>query len=446
MTIVNKLNCLIAGSAGSGVAVMGSTISKALQQSGLNIFTTNDYPSLIKGGHNTNTIRCDNEKIYSQSHELDLILALNKDGVLFHQHKLTPDGGIIYDGERIKLEKSEEKRTDIKLISVPLFSIAVKAGDPIYLNTAALGAMFGVLGMDLQILNTLLQKAFAKKSAEVIQKNIEVAKAGFDYVLQNYAGQFKIKIEKMPQKNDEILVGGNDAACIGAIKAGVKFVAEYPMSPSSSVLHFMAAHERKYNLIVKHTEDEIAAMNMIIGAGFAGVRAMTATSGGGFSLMVEALGLAGLSETPIVALEVQRCGPATGLPTYTEQADLHFVLNAAQGEFPRVVIAPGDQEQCFYSTFQAFNIAERVQTPVIILSDKYVAESTATVKRFEHANLHVNRGKLMADEEMEKMQNFKRHELTEDGISPRCTPGQKNGCTYVHLMSTMRPAGLLKTR
>ncbi len=390
------------------------------------MFTYNDYPSLIKGGHNTITIRADSDNVFCQSHDLDLVLALNKDAALLHQNLLTSGGAIIYDGEKIVLTDAEKTRSGIKFISVPMLSIAVKAGNPIYLNTVGMGTLFGFLDMDLEILNALLRKAFASKGGLVISKNLEVAKLGFDYVKQNYAESFKIKIQKQSPKKD-VLISGNDAVCVGAIRAGVKFVAEYPMSPSSSVLHFMASHEREFGLIVKHTEDEIAAINMIIGASFAGVRSMTATSGGGFSLMVEGLGLAGLSETPIVILEVQRCGPATGLPTYTEQADLIFAINASQGEFPLVVVAPGDVQECFDYGFEAFNIAERVQTPVIILSDKYLGEATCTLPRFDDSKLRVDRGKIASDEMMEKAVNFKRYELTSDGVSTRCFPGQKNG-------------------
>lgn len=426
MALVNKLNCRIAGAAGAGVAVMGLTLSRALKASGLNVFTYNDYPSLIKGGHNMITIRADSDKVFCQSHDLDLVLALNKEGVMLHQHLLTSNGAIIYDGEKIVLTDEEKKRSDIKFISVPMLSIATNAGNPIYLNTVGMGTLFGFLDMDLEVLNSLLRKAFANKGEQVISKNIEVAKLGFDYVKQNYKEPFKIKIEKQALKKD-VLISGNDAVCVGAIKGGVKFVGEYPMSPSSSVLHFMAAHEREFGLIVKHTEDEISAINMIIGASFAGVRSMTATSGGGFSLMVEGLGLAGLSETPIVILEVQRCGPATGLPTYTEQSDLIFAINASQGEFPLVVVAPGDVQECFDYGFEAFNIAERVQTPVIILSDKYLGEATCTLPRFDDSKLRVDRGKIASDEQMSKAVNFKRHELTSDGVSTRCFPGQKNG-------------------
>jgi 2-oxoglutarate ferredoxin oxidoreductase subunit alpha len=220
---------------------------------------------------------------------------------------------------------------------------------------------------------------------------------------------------------------------VGAVKAGCKFVAEYPMSPSSSILHLMAGHEWDYGIIVKQTEDEIAAANMISAAAFAGARSMTATSGGGFSLMAEALGMMGMNETPCVIFNSQRCGPSTGLPTYTEQADLRSALHASQGEFPRVVIAPGDPAECYTEAVNAFNIAELVQAPVIVLLDKFLSETSLTVEDFRSIPAKVDRGKLMSDEQMEASPGFKRHAFTDDGISPRCLPGQKNG---IHVCSS----------
>ena len=258
-----------------------------------------------------------------------------------------------------------------------------------------------------------------------------------------------------------MLLTGNDAISLGAVKAGCKLVAEYPMTPSTSILHDMAAYAKDFNIIVKHTEDEIAAINMAIGAGWAGVRAMTGTAGGGYSLMVEALGMAGMCEIPVVCVEVQRPGPSTGLPTRTEQADLQFILHSSQGEFPRVVIAPGDYNECFYHTFQAFNLAEKYQLPVIVVSDKHLSESIQTVELFETKDLKVERGKLLSQKELDGLLeksreflaannggtmaqkgfgglaakenyispdgNFLRYKNTDDGISPRTLPGMPGG-------------------
>jgi 2-oxoglutarate/2-oxoacid ferredoxin oxidoreductase subunit alpha len=224
-----------------------------------------------------------------------------------------------------------------------------------------------------------------------------------------------------------ILISGNEAASVGAIKAGLKFVAEYPMTPSSSILSFMAANEYNYNIVVKHTEDEIAAVNMLCGSAMAGARSLTATSGGGFALMTEGLGMAGISETPFVIIESMRTGPSTGMPTYTEQSDLRFAIHASQGEFPRLICAPGDVDESFFETYKMFNLTDRTQTPGIILMDKHLSESSKTTKPFDTSKLKIERGKLMTDAQMQNTKDFKRYLVTEDGISPRSIPGQPNG-------------------
>ncbi|NUN11433.1 2-oxoacid:acceptor oxidoreductase subunit alpha [Candidatus Micrarchaeota archaeon] len=424
--IVNSLRIKFSGSAGTGVAVLGSSFAKCLQRHGLKVYSTNDYPSLIKGGHNTVFLRAEATDFFSHYdyNEIDVLITLNKEGALFHEKELTPGGAIVYDGDKIKFNEGELTRKDIKLVSVPLSAIATKNGGIIMLNTVALGAGMGLLGMDLDPLYKIIDHVFSKKGDAVIAQNKTCAKEGYDAVAS--FGDFKVKIQAIPVE-ERMLINGNDGACVGAIRSGVKLIAEYPMSPSSSILHFMAAHEREYKLVVKHTEDEIAAMNFIVGAGATGVRALTATSGGGFSLMVEALGLAGISETPCVVINAQRCGPSTGLPTYTEQADLRFALHASQGEFPRIVLAPGDLNDCFEVMGKAFNFAERVQTPCVVLIDKFLAETAYTIKPFDQKKIIVNRGKFYSDEDMAGRTDYKRHEFTEDGVSPRAIYGQPNG-------------------
>jgi len=233
-----------------------------------------------------------------------------------------------------------------------------------------------------------------------------------------------------------MVVSGNEAIALGAIQAGLKLFAAYPMTPSSAILSSLAKNEKKYNLVVKHTEDELAAMNLIIGAGFAGARAMTATSGGGFALMTEALGMAGIAEVPVVVIMGMRGGPSTGLPTWTSQGDLRFVLHASHSEFPRLVLAPGDAQECFYLTHQAFNLAEIYQLPVIILVDKYVQESWQSIPLFNTAKLQINRGKLLTQTQLAKRaaeEIFPRYQHTADGISNRALPGLAGG---IHIASS----------
>jgi len=414
---------------------MGALFAKCLQRAGLEVFATNDYPSLIKGGHNTHKIRAAPEPISCMVGRYDIIIALDKLTVELHASELTGGGAMIYDSDKVKDAASLAKRKDIVLIGAPFTELAVKAGGEIMFNTVALGAAMGLMHLDFAILEKLLTSIWARKGKKVVDANIAAARAGYEFV-KSQNGSFKIKIEEIKGKKPKLFINGNEASVVGAVKAGCKFVAEYPMSPSSSILHLMAGHDFDYGIIVKQTEDEIAAANMIAGAASTGVRAMTATSGGGFSLMSEALGLMGIAEIPCVIFDSQRAGPSTGLPTYTEQADLRFALHASQGEFPRVVIAPGDPLECFTESVNAFNIAELVQTPVIVLLDKFLSEASMTVQDFRDISVKISRGKLMSDEQMESSPGFKRYAFTEDGISPRCVMGQKNGlhvCTsYEH--------------
>lgn len=424
--MTNKINFIIGGEAGMGVTTIGNMFGKLLKNHGLNVITSNDFPSLIRGGHNFNYVRADSEPIYSPINRVDILVALNKETVMKHHEQLHEGGALIYDENKIKLAPGDLKRADIKIFPIPLSQLALKSGGEIFFNTVALGAACALIGIDFSMLEASMKQTWSRKGEEVVRKNTQAAREGFDALKAQLAEPFWIKITKIGE-DKKILLTGNDAACIGAVKAGVKMVAEYPMSPSSSVLHFMAAHEFSHEIVVKHTEDEIAAANMLAGAGAAGVRALTATSGGGFSLMVEALGMMGLSEIPAVIINVQRAGPSTGLPTYGEQADLKFTLSASQGEFPRLVVACGDVEESFWETVKAFNLADMVQTPAIVLLDKNLSDGYESTERYDASKVKIDRGKLLTEKDLEGVEGFKRFALTEDGISPRPVMGSKNG-------------------
>ena len=427
MAITNRVNFLVGGPAGAGVASVGTLFAKCLQRAGLFAFGTNDYPSLIKGGHNLYAVSVSPEPIHCLVGKPDIIIALDKKTVELHASALSEGGAIIYDSNKASSAQELAKRQDISYIGAPLTEMAGKAGGEIMFNTVALGAAMGILSLDFAILENMLGKIWARKGQAVVDANIAAARAGYDFSKSALPGPFKVKIEFV-KRDKTIFINGNEASVAGSLAAGCKFVAEYPMSPSSSILHLMAGHETEYDVVVKQTEDEISAANMIAGAGFAGARAMTATSGGGFSLMAEALGMMGMMEVPAVIFESQRAGPSTGLPTYTEQADLLTALHASQGEFPRVVVAPGDAQDCYVEAFNAFNIAELLQVPVIVLLDKYLSESSFTCENFSKLPLKVERGKLASDEQLASApQPFKRYEYTANGISPRSIPGQKNG-------------------
>ncbi len=412
------VNWKIGGEAGYGILSVGIMFGKLCTRNGLYAFYSSEFPSLVRGGHNAVQLIIKKEPALSQHFEVNLLVALNEETIKLHLNELSSDAAIIFDGKEINVKKMKIKKS-INLIDIPLTEIAVKHGKKIMRNTVSLGASVALLGLEFNELEQLIKEAFTGKKDALIPINIAAAKEGYNFI-KNRKINFNYKLTKQKNKNN-IFVNANDAFCLGAVKSGLKFVAEYPMTPSSSILSFMAAHELQCDIVVKQTEDEISAINAVIGAGFAGVRNLTATSGGGFSLMVEALGLSGMTETPIVILESQRPGPSTGLPTMTEQGDLTFILHASQGEFPRMILTPGDPQEAFEAGLNSFNYAERFQLPVIVLVDKYVSEGNATTKMFEAKNFKINRGKLL----LKAPKNYLRYKFTSDGISPRVLPGTK---------------------
>lgn len=423
--VVNKFSWKIGGEAGDGILNAGLMLfAKSCLRGGLYVFATAEYPSLIRGGHNNLDVRVEDKEIFSHVKQVDMLVALNKETVDKHSHKLVAGSGIIYDGDELKLDKNQFD-VDAKLYPIPLIKFANECGGKIMRNTVALGATIALLDFDLGLMNSVITDHFgAKKGSSVAEQNIKAAKLGYDYVKNNFQDDFGFELKKTENRR-RLFISGNEAVSIAAVKAGCKFFAAYPMTPASSILQSMASFEKSYNIVVKHTEDEIAAINMAIGASFAGARAMTATSGGGFALMTEGLGLAAQTETPLVIVEAQRPGPATGMATHSGQGDMRFVLHASTDEFPRIVMAPGDVEECFHLTIDAFNLADKYQMPVIILTDKYLGESYKTVDSFD-SKIIVDRGEIINDDDLLKG-GYKRYKITESGISPRSIPGQRNG-------------------
>lgn len=419
----NKISIKVGGPAGEGVFTIGLLLSKYFQRGGLNVIYTTDYPSLIKGGHNTCCIRAEDEEINAEVITHDVLVALDELTITEDLKYLNKNGVLICN------EKSDFKSDEYQVFKLPLTKL-LEGLDKRVSNTIAFGAVIGLMGEDGEMFKEAISGHFKKKKQNIIEQNIQAAEVGYKFskeICEKENIGFLGRIQKVENPlGKTIMMSGNDAAAIAAIKAGVKFVGEYPMTPSTSFLHHMAAHELDYNITTKQTEDELAAINTTIGASVAGVRAMTATSGGGFALMNEAIGFAGIAETPLVVFECMRGGPSTGLPTYTDQGDLKFVLNSSQGEFPMVVLAPGDVEECFYESFNAFNIADLIQTPTIVLLDKHLAASQFTCKKFNTSNLKIDRGKYIPLSN-EMLKHNKRHEFTNDGISTRYNPGQPGG-------------------
>jgi 2-oxoglutarate ferredoxin oxidoreductase subunit alpha len=411
------LNVMVGGEAGQGVQSVGFILAKVFARGGYYVFADQDYESRVRGGHNFYRIRVQESEVVAIAELIDILIALNKETIDLHQKELTPNGIIIFDNGRIK-----DVNSNSNLFGIPLGKIAEEeAGNKLMINTVALGAALGLVKYSPEVLEQVIREYFG--SGETGEGNVRAARAGYEYTQKNFNGDFDACLSPISDVK-RMLLNGNEAIALGAITAGCKFISAYPMTPASSIMEYMASKADEFGLVVVQPEDEIAAINMAIGASYAGVRAMTATSGGGLCLMVEGLGLAGITETPIVVVNAQRPGPAIGLPTRTEQGDLQFILHAAHGDFPRAVLAPATVEDCFWSTVKAFNLAEKYQLPVIILTDQYLASSYTTVNKFDLSSIVIDRGLLYSEDKIGESE-FKRHIITKTGISPRAFPGKE---------------------
>ena len=429
---INRLAWMIGGEAGYGIMVSGKAFSLACKRAGLWVFDYTEYPSLIRGGHNSYHVRVEPEPVMSQVHWVDLLVALDRVTVDQHFQEVSPNGGMIYESEKVPLDPPLP-RADIKLYPVPMIELAKQAGgDELMKNTVALGASAALVGLDLSIFNQLIQEAFAKKG-EVVAINQKALQLGFEYMKQHFPDDFGWKLSlQTPHEDRRLLVTGNEMLVAGALRAGCNFLAAYPMTPINAILGLMTLYDQEYKIVVKQPEDEIAGINMAIGASFAGCRAMTCTSGGGFSLMVEGLGLAAETETPLVIVLGQRPGPATGMPTFTEQGDLRFAMHAHQGDLPRIVLAPGDAQDVFGLIGQAFHLADKYQLLVIVLTDKFFAESHWTIPMPDQGMIKVERPSFAKPSlATEGQGKFARFAFTETGVSPRVLPGTPGGESMV---------------
>jgi 2-oxoglutarate ferredoxin oxidoreductase subunit alpha len=424
------ITIVIGGAAGQGIETVGQSFTKALSTCGLRIFGLQDFMSRIRGGHNFYQIRISERPIFSHRDQVDILIAMTDETIDRHLDRIVKGGAVIYDETR-KVDGNRLRERGVMGVLVPLQKIAEETGgDRIYTNTAAVGAAAGLLDYDYGCVANEIRRRFERKGEEVVEQNVAVMKEAYDYTRERYAKDFGVTL-KTAAGGPRMVMHGNEAVALGALAAGCKFISAYPMTPATTIFEGLVRRAEKYGIVVKQTEDEIAACCMAIGAAHGGVRAMTATSGGGFALMVEALGLAAMSETPLVLALSQRPGPSTGLPTRTEQGDLNFVIHASQGDFPRIVIAPGSIEECFYSTARAFNLAEVYQCPVLILVDNFLSFSLRDLDRgaLDIDRIEIDRGELLTDEELDRIgeRSYRRYALTESGISPRAVPHHPNG-------------------
>lgn len=409
----------IGGEAGQGIQTIGDTLAKVFSRHGYHVFTHQDYESRVRGGHNFYQIRLSDREILASREKVDILIALDRESIDLYRNELTDRGQIIFDSAMIG--KAGGGEGPGYMLDIPFVDLAVQhGGSKIMANTVATGAVLGMLGMKIDLLNAVIRDTFLKKGDAVVNANISAAAAGRDFAVREC-----VKCSFVPGAAGEpkLLISGTEAIGFGAVASGCKFYAAYPMTPSTGIMNYIAGKEKEFGIIVEQAEDEISAINMALGASFAGVRAMTGTSGGGFALMVEGLSLAGMTETPVVIALGQRPGPATGLPTRTEQAELQFVLYTAHGEFPRVVFAPGSPEQAVYLTNRAFDLSEKYQIPAFLLFDQYLGDTTWTYERIDLEKLHVSDYRLRG-EALEALSEYKRHSFTENGVSPLGIPGE----------------------
>ncbi|MDA2935411.1 2-oxoacid:acceptor oxidoreductase subunit alpha [Acidobacteria bacterium AH-259-D05] len=414
----------IGGAAGQGIATPGNILARIFVRRGLHLYAYNAYQSIIRGGHIFLTVRVRDQQVDNHGDKLDLLLCLNQDTMNRHLGLMGAGSRVVFNSDAIQ---PGEVGKGVHLCPV---SVAELTGGQRQLqNTVALGVMVSLLGMDFQVLEEALTLQFQRKGQSVVEENVDAARSGFEHASAN----FESFPEPCPAATKPLAVWtGNEALAMGGAAAGVKFYCAYPMSPSSGVLHWMAQNARDLGIMVRQVEDEIGVANMAIGAAHAGCRSLCATSGGGFALMTEAVGSAGMMEIPVVFINVQRAGPSTGVPTKTEQGDLWQVLGASQGDFQRFIVAPRNALDAFNTLPELFNLVDRCQCPGIVISDLLLSEGTFSVDR-DQINMQprIDRGELIT--EASKADGYMRYKNTESGISPRALPGLDG---YVHVVAT----------
>lgn len=405
----DELNIMIGGAAGQGLDTIGQILSKSLVRTGYFITVTQRNQSRIRGGHNTFTIRTGVNEVTASKEQIDILIAFNEETINIHRNELAPDSVVLLDSALNIQEKN--------ILNIPLNELTAKK----YYNIAALGVVCSIIGLDIHIVENTLDYFFGKKNEEDAKENLKALASSYEWAMKHSQDYYKLK--KLDHPVQRLMMNGNEAIALGAMSSGLRFAAFYPMSPSTSIMINLAANAEKMGMIVEQAEDEISVINMALGASFAGAPAMVSTSGGGFALMIEGVSLSAMTETPIVIALAQRPGPATGLPTGTEQGDLNLALYAGHGEFPRAIFCPGSIEECFYLTRKAFEQAEKYQGPAFILTDQYLADSYRAVDPYDIESLPpVTAGESKMDDSL-----YERYAITESGISPRRLPGMSKG-------------------
>ena len=420
---MDDISIVVCGEAGQGLQTMELVLTRVLKLAGYHVFATKEYMSRVRGGMNSTEVRVGSERVDAFVKRIDLLLPLNEGGIRHVADRVSSETIVL--GERESIGEDERGLVS-KWIELPFKKIAADIGNVIYSNLVIAGAILGLLGVEDEVVGDYLRSHFARKGEDIIRQNLEAARRGSEIgrsLLR--AGEVNIHVARGREVESEILIDGSEAVAMGAIAGGCNFLSFYPMTPGTGVATFLAQHSEEFDIIVEQSEDEISAMNMAIGAWYGGARGMVTTSGGGFALMVEALSLAGMIESPLVVHLGQRPGPATGLATRTEQGDLLFTLFAGHGEFPRVVYAPGTLEDAFFLTAKAFSVADKYQVPAIILTDEYLTDSYHNIPQLDLSSLEIQPSVVRTEEE------YRRYRFTEGGVSPRGIPSFGSGLISV---------------
>jgi len=411
----------IGGEAGQGQQVAGLVLSRTCLSNGLFSFAYSEYPSRLRGGLVTNQVSISDEPVEAISKKIDFLFALSQPALDYCQKDLNNNALVFYDLNKVK--KIDKNFKKVKFIPLPLSDLAKENNINAFMfNSLILGVSAVLFDFDIALLK--------KKIKEVLNdsdNNNRAAQVGYEYACQKLKLKPFLKNKSNLKSPKRIILTGNEAITKGAVFSKCGFYAAYPMTPASSILHILTKQAKDNKMIVSHSEDEIAAINMAIGASWVGKRTMVGTSGGGFALMSEGVNLSAMSETSLVIVNAQRPGPATGMATWTEQGDLQYLAKVGYGDFPRIILAPADPKESFYFTILAFNFADIYQMPVFILLDKYISESYKIISDFNLNNIKIDRGKLLTEKELLKIKDYKRYAFSKDGVSPRSLPGQKNG-------------------
>jgi 2-oxoglutarate ferredoxin oxidoreductase subunit alpha len=416
----HDLTIVLCGEAGQGIQTVEHVMTRVLKRSGYNVFATKEYMSRVRGGHNSTEIRVSSERVAAHVDRIDLLIPLGPGAIEHLGDRVTKDTLVL--GDCAVLGECSYLGGDHTIHDVPFSAMAEELGSKMYANVIGTGVVAGLLDADEEVFNDFLRKTFARKGEDVVAKNVEAAAMGMALGREYKAeGLLVANIPKDPSVKDELLLNGAEAVATGAIAGGCNVITSYPMSPSTGVLVFLAQHAKEFDILAEQAEDEIAAINMALGAWYAGGRGLVTTSGGGFALMVEGISLAGMLESPVVVHLAQRPGPATGLPTRTEQGDLNLVLHAGHGEFPRIILAPGDIHQAFHLTRQAFDLADRFQVPVFVLTDQYTMDTY-----YNTPPVDMSYGPVESHV-VPTTADYVRYAVTDDGISPRGIPGLGEG-------------------